>query len=116
MSMNKVYHPVLLGADDGKSCRATKGGKTHAQRLSSLKWTLKAVSKLKEGANPPTIVDVSPFIESMGERVALGGSCDIYKGKMLGKGWVAIKRPRVMQVTPDILHVREVSIPITHRS
>ncbi|KAG8954420.1 hypothetical protein FRC04_011747 [Tulasnella sp. 424] len=77
--------------------------KTHKQRMTSLKWTLKAVSKLKEGANPPTIVDVSPLIELLGERVALGGSCDIYKGKMHGKGWVAIKRPRVMELNGDVL-------------
>lgn len=73
--------------------------------MTSLKWTLKAVSKLKEGANPPTIVDVTPLIELLGERVALGGSCDIYKGRMHGKGWVAIKRPRVMELNGDVLKV-----------
>ncbi|KAG9051535.1 hypothetical protein FS837_004045 [Tulasnella sp. UAMH 9824] len=77
--------------------------KTNKQRMSSLKWTLKAVSKLKEGANPPTIVDVTPLIELLGERVAFGGSCDIYKGKMHGRGWVAIKRPRVMELSGDVL-------------
>ncbi|KAG9017189.1 hypothetical protein FRB90_001408, partial [Tulasnella sp. 427] len=77
--------------------------KTHKSRMTSLKWTLKAVSKLKEGANPPTIVDVTPLIEALGERVALGGSCDIYKGRMRGNGLVAIKRPRVMEISVDVL-------------
>lgn len=78
--------------------------------MTSLKWALQAVSLLKEGVLPPTIVDISAQIESLGDAVAFGGSCDLYKGMMRGKGAVAIKRPRVMDVDPVVLRVS----PLTH--
>lgn len=73
--------------------------------MSSLKWTMKAVYALKEGIMPPTIVDITGKIDTIGDRVALGGSCDIYRGLLKDGRVVAIKRPRVMEKDEDIMRV-----------
>jgi len=74
-----------------------------ATRMTTLKWAIRAVATFKEGILPPTIVDISPQIETIGHKVALGGTCDIYRGNMQGGRVIAIKRPRVMDLDEDIL-------------
>ncbi|KAG8995878.1 hypothetical protein FRB93_001022 [Tulasnella sp. JGI-2019a] len=77
--------------------------KPTATRMASLLQAVRAMSILKQGILPPTIVDITKDVETIGERVALGGSCDIYRGIMRGGMVVAIKRPRVMNLDDEIL-------------
>ncbi|KAG8864757.1 CCA tRNA nucleotidyltransferase, mitochondrial [Tulasnella sp. 330] len=72
-------------------------------RMTSLLMAVRAMSAFKEGILPPTIVDITKEVETIGERVALGGTCDIYRGSMRGGRVVAIKRPRIMNLDEDIL-------------
>jgi len=62
-----------------------------------------AVGAFKAGIVPPSIIDITKDIETMGERVALGGTCDIYRGLLKGGRVVAIKRPRIMEVDDDVM-------------
>ncbi|KAG8899257.1 hypothetical protein FRB99_006839 [Tulasnella sp. 403] len=76
---------------------------TRGSRMMSLKLAIRATSLLKAGIPAPTIVDISSEIEDMGQRVAYGGSCDLYKGKMRGGSYIAIKRPRIIETDVDTL-------------
>ncbi|KAG8995876.1 hypothetical protein FRB94_006050 [Tulasnella sp. JGI-2019a] len=82
---------------------ATVLPKPRPSRLASLVQVMRAMSAFKQGILPPTIVDITKDVETIGERVALGGTCDIYRGIMRGGRVVAIKRPRIMNVDEDIL-------------
>ncbi|KAG8899258.1 hypothetical protein FRB99_006840 [Tulasnella sp. 403] len=74
-----------------------------SSRLTTLKWAVRAMSAFKGGIAPPTIVDMTAEIEDIGRHVKVGGSCDLYKGKLRDGNVVAIKRPRIIEYDEDVL-------------
>lgn len=91
--------------------------------MSSYIWAVRASSTFHEGIMPPTIVDITHQLEDLGTKVAYGGTCDIYRGRLKNGRVVAIKRPRTVDSDPDVLRVsgllacvaRNLSTYLSHR-
>ncbi|KAG8899256.1 hypothetical protein FRB99_006838 [Tulasnella sp. 403] len=81
----------------------TTSKKREPSRMVTVRWAVTAINALK-AAMPPTIVDITADVESVGEvAVASGGTCDVYKGVMHDGQVIALKRPRRIAMDEDQL-------------
>lgn len=81
-------------------------------KMAAAAWAITASMSLKSGLPPHTIMDITPEVETIGEMVGMGGTCDLYRGRLKSGRIVAIKRPRVMEVDSAVVRVSE-SIQMT---
>lgn len=80
--------------------------------MAAAAWAIAASMSLKNGLPPQTIMDITPDVETIGEMVGMGGTCDLYRGRLKNGRVVAIKRPRVMDIDSAVVRVGE-SIQMT---
>lgn len=65
-------------------------------KMAAAAWAIAASMSLQKGLPPRAIMDITPDVETIGEMVGMGGTCDLYRGRLKNGRVVAIKRPRVM--------------------
>lgn len=76
-------------------------------KMAAAAWAVAASVSLHKGLPPHSVLDITPEVETIGEMMGMGGTCDLYRGRLKDGRVVAIKRPRIMDLDSAVVRVRE---------
>ncbi|KAG8954419.1 hypothetical protein FRC04_011746 [Tulasnella sp. 424] len=72
-------------------------------KMAAAAWAVAASVSLHKGLPPHSVLDITPEVETIGEMVGMGGTCDLYRGRLKDGRVVAIKRPRIMDLDSAVV-------------
>ncbi|KAG9017190.1 hypothetical protein FRB90_001409 [Tulasnella sp. 427] len=99
---NRLAGARKLAGEDGRD-NDDETPTTPPSKMAAAAWAVAASVSLQKGLPPQTVMDMTPEIETIGEMVGMGGTCDLYKGRLKSGRIVAIKRPRVMDLDSAVV-------------